>query len=167
MKQSDKETVKSGSDTLRRGGEGVPRESSLHWNWERMWTTLASVIILLIISYICGEARQSFSTMDSGRVLAGKPVRCPWCWTERGSSSSLQQSRRTSAPADMCTLAPLPEFPPGRQYTYIFFIIHVSPCARITFSYGPQGPRGKKRQLLQWFATQFMVLLRRRGKWTE
>lgn len=68
-----------------------------------------------MISYDCGETQQSFSTMDSGRVHAGKPVRCPWCWTERG-SSSLQQSRRISAPADMCTLAPLP-----RQSTHIFF----------------------------------------------
>lgn len=84
--------------------------------------------------------------MDSGRVHAGKPVRCPWCWTERG-SSSLQQSRRISAPADMCTLAPLPEFPLGRVHTF-FFSIHVSVCEDYILLRPTRSKKKKRKQAI-------------------
>lgn len=137
----------------------------LYIGTEKGCISIAVMIILLTLS--CDILRlwrdaaefQHHGQRESSRWKARSLSMVP----ERG-SSSLQQSRRISAPADMCTLAPLPEFPLGRVHT--FFFLFTSPCARITFSCGPQGPKKKKenRQLLQWFATQFMVLLKRRGK---
>lgn len=59
-------------------------------------------------------------------------------------------------------ISPLPLLPRGRVYTTLFF---VSMYKDYLLLRPPRGPKNK--QLLQQFATQFMVLLKRRGKRTE
>lgn len=94
----------------------------LYIGTEKGCISIAVMIILLTLS--CDILRlwrdaaefQHHGQRESSRWKARSLSMVP----ERG-SSSLQQSRRISAPADMCTLAPLPEFPLGRVHTFFFF----------------------------------------------
>lgn len=70
---------------------------------------------------------------------------------QRHSGARLPGDRRASAHY-LCS--------PSGRHTFLCICL----CTRITFpSQAPRGP--KTRQLLQEFATQFVILLKRRGKW--
>ena len=142
----------------------------LYIGTEKGCISIAVIIILLTLScYIQQYWRGAPEFQHHGQRESSR-------WKARSLSMVLDRARQqhsAAEPPDICSrwhvyISPITWISPGQSKP--FFLLFTSPCARITFSCGPRSKKEKKkenRQLLQWNATQFMVLLKRRGKWTE